>query len=400
VDRKALEQRNIAMAHAFHQTGFRHQLRRQLVNSVAILPLPQQRTRKRERILLIRPDHLGDILLTTPAIHFLRAALPNAEIHVLVGGWSAAVIENNADIDLALTLPFPGFSRTLSDHVISPYWLAVQTAQRLRKVGYSMVIILRPDHWWGALVAYLAGIPRRIGYDLPETTPFLTTRTVLRHEHAVLQNARVIALALKRDLPPQAELQLQFNVQQPDRDWVAGFLGECGVPSGQDLIIIHPGSGAAAKLWNSADWAFVADTLAEQYNAMIILTGSDSELPLVQSVAAKMRQEAISLAGETHIGTLAAVYERALLVLGPDNGPIHLACAVHTPTVALFGPADPVEFMPWGDPDRHVVITSDIACRACRILDWRGDPPQYHPCVREIPARAVLEAARRVIQHR
>ena len=109
-----------------------------------------------------------------------------------------------------------------------------------------------------------------------------------------------------------------------------------------------------------------------------------------------MAAPTISLAGETTVAELAALYDGATLVLGPDSGPLHLAAAVGAPTVTLFGPADPVEFGPWGDPARHAVLTTDIACRPCRILDWPDDDPAYHPCVRDIPPHAVIEAALRV----
>ena len=82
-------------------------------------------------------------------------------------------------------------------------------------------------------------------------------------------------------------------------------------------------------------------------------------------------------------------------MLGPDSGPLHLAAAVGTPTVALFGPADPVEFGTWGSPEKHIMLWSSIGCRPCRVLDWGGDAPENHPCVREIPVGTVLDAARR-----
>jgi heptosyltransferase-2/heptosyltransferase-3 len=105
----------------------------------------------------------------------------------------------------------------------------------------------------------------------------------------------------------------------------------------------------------------------------------------------------VMLAGETRIGTLAAVLERAALALGPDSGPLHLAAAVGTPTVALFGPADPDEFRPWGPAQHHSVLVSDIGCRPCRILDWNGDGLENHPCVRDIRAERVVDAAHRVL---
>jgi len=104
------------------------------------------------------------------------------------------------------------------------------------------------------------------------------------------------------------------------------------------------------------------------------------------------------MVGETDIHQLAALFQQALVVLGPDSGPLHLASAVGTPTVTLFGPADPVEFGTWGSSARHVILASDIACRPCRVLDWGADNPEYHPCMREIEVGQVLESARRVVQ--
>jgi ADP-heptose:LPS heptosyltransferase len=108
-----------------------------------------------------------------------------------------------------------------------------------------------------------------------------------------------------------------------------------------------------------------------------------------------MKQPACVIAGETNISQLAALYARARVVLGPDSGPLHLAAAVNTPTVTLFGPADPVEFAPWGDPHKHIVLNSNIACLPCRIIDWADDDLAYHPCMRDITIGEVLEAARR-----
>jgi ADP-heptose:LPS heptosyltransferase len=109
-----------------------------------------------------------------------------------------------------------------------------------------------------------------------------------------------------------------------------------------------------------------------------------------------MKQPACVIAGETHIGQLAALYARARVVLGPDSGPLHLAAAVSTPTVTLYGPADPLEFGPWGPREKHIILASDIGCRPCRILDWADDNPDYHPCMRDITIGQVLDAARRV----
>jgi ADP-heptose:LPS heptosyltransferase len=104
------------------------------------------------------------------------------------------------------------------------------------------------------------------------------------------------------------------------------------------------------------------------------------------------------MVGDASIGQLAALYKRCAAVLGPDSGPLHLAAAVGTATVTLFGPADPVEFGPWGPAERHLVLTSTIGCRPCRVIDWGTDDPANHPCIRDITVDRVLEAARRLVQ--
>ncbi len=130
----------------------------------------------------------------------------------------------------------------------------------------------------------------------------------------------------------------------------------------------------------------------------IVFTGSDQELPMISSIVAQMRHTPTLLVGDANIGQLAALYARSLVVIGPDSGPLHLAAAVGTPTVTLFGPADPIEFGPWGPPERHLVLASNIGCRPCRVLDWGSDPASNHPCMRDISIGQVLECARRLIQ--
>ncbi|MEP6987828.1 MAG: lipopolysaccharide heptosyltransferase II [Chloroflexota bacterium] len=397
MDREALVIRNKTMTEAFHSTPLKHQARRTLLNLASHLPIPAARRTHSNRILLIRPDHLGDVLLTAPAIRALKNANPQLEIHALVGPWSADVIANFPEIDLVLTLAFPGFSRTAKINLRSPYQLAVSTAARLRRIGYGSAIIMRPDHWWGALVAQLAGIPTRIGYDLPDVAPYLTEAVTHAHEHAVIQNLRLF----KKWIPTTKteDLVNAFMVHENDQAYIKGYLGAWGIHKDKPIFCIHPGTGTAVKHWTEEGWAQVADILTEQLDAQVIFTGSASELPLVQRIAHSMKQTAIIMAGDTGVNQLAALFQRAKVVLGPDSGPLHLAAAVQTPTVTLFGPADPIEFGPWGSPQKHIVLTTDIGCRPCHVIDWSGDDLAYHPCVREITVGRVLEAARRVVQN-
>lgn len=394
VDRAQLVIRNRRWAAQLRRAGPKQRLRDQVLAVSARIPVKPTRSGG-EGLLIVRPDHLGDALLSTPAIQALKRSHPALSIHVLCGEWAAAVLAAYAEIDYVQTLPFPGFQRA-SSSALWPWRLAIETARRLRKIGYASAIIMRPDHWWGALVTQLAGIPQRIGYDRKNVAPFLTSAMEYKHGHAVEQNLRLISPWIG-DVNA-AHAKLEYPVQASAREYVSALIESWQVDVGKPIVCIHPGSGAASKLWRADKWAQVGNQIAAEFGALIVFTGTRSEAALIAEITAGMAAEAVRIAGETSVGQLAALYARARAVLGPDSGALHLAAAVAAPTVALFGPADPLEFAPWGDRRRHAVVTTEIGCRPCRILDWRNDNLAYHPCVRDITVQQVLKATRRVLK--
>ncbi len=393
MDREALARRNQRLAEERHQPSAKQRLRNGALRLIAKAPNAPQRA-KSNRLLIIRPDHLGDMLLTTPAIQAIKRGRPELSIHVLCGPWCAELLANYEEVDRALTLPFPGFGRG-GPRGGNAWNLALQSAWKLRRIGYDSAIIMRPDHWWGALVAKLAGISQRIGYDQPGVAPFLTDSRRLEHQHVVEQNLRLAEMLTGKksgDL-----IRLEYPLQDEDVDYIDQRLAAWKIAGDKPLICIHSGSGAASKLWTCEKWATVADAMAREYEAAIVLTGTSGEAGIVNDIAVRMKSGAGIIAGATSLGQLTALYRRSLAVLGPDSGAMHIAAAVGAPTVTLFGPADPIEFAPWGDRGRHAVVTSDIGCRPCRILEWRDDELENHPCVREITVEQVLGAARGVL---
>jgi len=356
------------------------------------------------RIVLIRPDHLGDLLFTTPALRLLREAFPQAHITCLVGPWAKAVVENNPHLNEIVLCPFPGFTRQKKRSIIEPYVILLQYARQLRQRNFDLAIVLRFDHWWGALLAYLAGIPSRVGYDVAEVRPFLTDIIpYLPDRHEVEQNLALVeqVAGLKSQVAGRrsqvAGWPLEFNLTAEDEGFAEGYLAERGVRDGGLLVGIHPGAGAPVKLWRNEAWAQVSDTLTRRYGAKVILTGSAEEVSLCRAIAEGMTARPIVTAGETSLGGLAAIMARCQLVLGVDSGPLHLAVAVGTPTVHLFGPVDSRTFGPWGDPARHIVVTSKMDCIPCNRLDYTPAELDRHPCVRNITVEQVLEAVERLM---
>lgn len=342
-------------------------------------------------LLLIRPDHLGDVLFLTPALHGLRRALPEARITLLVGPWCREVVRHNPDLDAVITCPFPGFERQPKTNLLAPYRLLLLQARELACRDYDAAVVLRFDHWWGAWLAAAAGIPRRIGYDRPETRPFLThALPYVPGHHEVRQNAKLLAtLAGGLADPPGS---LRYRITPDDRAWAIAWLASAGITQDHRLVAIHPGAGAVVKQWPAAAWATVANALAE-LGARIVLTGGSGELALTAAISDQLASPPLDAAGKTTLGQLAALYERCAVVLGSDSGPLHLAVAVGVRTVHLYGPVPAAEFGPWGNPADHVVLTTPWACAPCHRLDWPADALAKHACIAAIQPEDVLQVA-------
>ncbi len=361
------------------------------------------------RVVLLRPDHLGDMLLLTPALARLRAALPDVDVTLYADPASCPVAFNGPEGIHVEAHAFPGITRGPKPHPLRPYVDLWFMAQHLRAGRYDAALILRPDHWWGGGTAGVARIPLVLGFDHPDTRPALTqSLPYVRRMHAGRANLLLIEALIARATgqPPRplpsddAALMrvhpLIFRVPQAARERANSLLNGWGLDT--PLIAINPGAGAAVKRWLPERWANVADVLAMRYGAAIALTGSASEAALTARIAAAMTNPALDLAGKTDFPTLGAVYERAALVLGPDCGSLHLAVAVGTPTVHLYGPADVSQYGPWGDPARHVALTADrrdIPCLGCG--DLSPSRPPAPPCLTILESADVLAVADRLL---
>jgi ADP-heptose:LPS heptosyltransferase len=362
------------------------------------------------RILLIRPDHLGDLLLTTPVLHALKTQAPGTQITMMAGPWSSEIVARHPDIDEVITFPFPGFQRA-PQKLWTAYVLLFSAAQQLRRGNYDLVINLRPDFWWGAALAYLARIPRRVGYAISPGTPFLThTLPYPPHEHWTvsalrLASAGLVTLgctALEEPYTPE-RYPLQFIPTAEEHRWAVERLGKEGINARTPVVVIHAGAGAAVKLWRTQAWSDCANTLGTFLTGpvpvRIILTGSKSERSMMEEIARGIASPVL-LVSDATVGQLAALLARAQLVLGVDSGPLHLAVAQGTPSVRIYGPTDARMYGPWGPAEQHLVVASTQRCPGCPVIpcgrvDFRSEELAAHPCVRLVSEQEVLAAASR-----
>jgi len=323
------------------------------------------------RIVVVRPDHLGDLLFATPALERLRMAFPEAHITGMVGPWGRAMWQGNPNLDALVVVPFPGMVPKQGGGALAPYRLLNSTASRLSAGQYDLGIVLRFDHWWGAAMLAAAGIPRRWGFHTPGMKAWLTKAVPYQAgKHEVEQNLSLVEAAIAGQTPVAGRWSPVVSHLEVDR---ARGLPALRPPQGELVTdemlglwlaaprraVIHAGTTAANKLWTVGGWAEVACNLLAEGLAVAI-TGSPDERRLAAAItnaigaALPADSVLVNIAGLTaNLSQLVWVLEQAEVVLGVDNGPLHIADALSKPSLHLYGPSDETIWGPWGDPAKH-----------------------------------------------
>jgi ADP-heptose:LPS heptosyltransferase len=349
--------------------------------------------RRRPRILVIRPDHLGDVLLTLPALSALRRALPDAHITFLGPQGSVAAADLCPDIDETISVPFPPLDQPIDE----TNWPddAMREGARFRG-QFDIAVLPRPDDPWSGHLVAAARVPIRVGYDAPRTRAFVTDRLPLPGCCHVVSLATYVMAAAARLCgvsgidDPALTVPARIAPSLAHEREVDGVLNNAvaGV-----RVVLHPGSGWAVKNWPAQDWGAVAHAVHDRFGITPLITGGSGERDLVAEVVAASGGHGHGLAGELTLGGLAALYRRAGVVAGIDSGPLHLAAMLGTPVVALFGPADPAQFSPWTRTELQRVVRMHLPCSPCgNLLDPPCGARREAPCMTSISATTVVSA--------
>ena len=354
------------------------------------------------RVLIARPDHLGDVLLTLPAATALRAVLPGASLAFLVSPSTADVARRCPDVDESLTVPFPPLGTAFP----TQGWdeVAHACAHPLRD-RFDIAVLARPDDPWSGTIVSLAEIPIRVGYAVPGMERFLTHTGPLHEEyHAAIQTLRVMQEAARRlgltatgqravRAAVLSRAPVQFVPTEDENVLVEHILAE--VPSaGPKPIVFQPGSGWPLKNWAAQRWGQLGIEIRRRYGLTPLVPGGPGEDLLVSAIVDASAASCHGLAGRLSVGALAALYRRSSLVIGIDSGPLHLAAMVGTPVVGLYGPLPVEQWKPWSSPETYRIVRVSLTCSPCDcIFDPPCGIPLYPPCMDGITVDAVLAAA-------
>ncbi len=329
------------------------------------------------RILVVKLDHIGDVLLATPAFSNLGQAYPDAELHVLCGKWSRIILENHPDVDKVIEYNSPAFCRSEVPTSLSQ---TRQLLKQLRHQNYDLLIELRGD-WRIIWFSFLKVSPRRLcRASLQITNKLGFQKFSSRHESS--RNLDV----LKQVGIPTPILNTTFSISEENEEWTSKFLGEQDIKCELPIITIHPGSPISIKRWQPERFAELADWLIVQKQAQILFVGVPDEIQIVTQIQDLMKNNSTNIVGKTTIPQLASILKNSRMFIGNDSGPMHLAAAVGTPTVGLYGPGDPTRFGPVGE--KCDVIQKKYDCPPCK-----GDSCKFgeEGCMAKIQVKDVIE---------
>ena len=346
-----------------------------------------------KRILCVRLDNLGDVLMTTPALHALRRSAAKRHITLLASRNGVALAPFLDDVDEVIGYDAPWVAHPLSGARTLVDDQRMQN--RLRRGGFDAAVIFTvysQSPLPAAMLCYLAGIPRRLAHC--RENPYALLTDWLREPEPQQRTRHEVERQL--DLVRQvgahaADTRMRFSVDEADRRTLDAQLLTRGLDRKAGWIVLHPGATAASRRYPPERFGEVATRLVRETGAPVVVTGSSGERPLVEAVisaaAPGVRARLHDLSGALTLGELAALIERAGVLVSNNSGPVHLASALGTPVVDLYALTNP-QHTPWQTPNR--VLFRDVECRWC----YRSVCPQrHHACLLGVAPGEVVQAA-------
>jgi lipopolysaccharide heptosyltransferase I len=352
------------------------------------------------KILIVKLSAIGDVIHTLPALTALRRHYPDARIDWLVEDAAADLVQGHAALSRVLVWRRRDFVKLLkAGKLSSAASLFRGLLQQLRDTPYDLILdfqaLLKSSVW-----IFLARGRRKVGFGegmehSEKSHLFLNERipAVSMEIHALDRGLRLLqALGI-----PDREVLYDLPIGTKDEEAAEELLAAGGMRPDQPFVAINPMAKWPTKLWTAERFEELAVCLLEK-GFQVLFTGSREDQPLIDEMAAALGSSVIRLDGRTSLKVLAAVYRSASVVVSTDTGPMHLAAAVGTPVVALFGPTAPWRTGPYGQG--HVVLRAGVSCSPCFSRSCKTAEFEPMACMTRITVEQVVEAVVRVVARR
>ncbi|MGB5219277.1 MAG: putative lipopolysaccharide heptosyltransferase III [Smithella sp.] len=311
------------------------------------------------RILVIKLRYLGDVLLTTPVFDALRSRFPDAFIAAAVNKGTEDMLTRHPAIDRIFTVE-------RGSNFLSDLQKQFRLIKEIRNDKFDMVL----DLTWNeraAVLAYMSGAKRRLSYKM-ERKKGLNLSLLFTDLIEIEKNLHIVKkhLEMTKALEcflPSAKPTIYWSPQ--DQSTCEAILKNNGVSDNLPYVVLHPSSNALYKVWTAEGYAAICDYLLKKWAILtILICGNDAEeLRLNRAICALAKSRPLNLGGQLSLKQTAVLLSKSVLFIGIDSGPMHIATAVNTAVVAIFGPSRSWRWGPWGEG--HEIIQKDWPCVPC-----------------------------------
>ena len=344
----------------------------------------------KKKILVIRTDRIGDVVVSTPVFETLKSAYPDAWIAVMVRPYTSDLLKNNPFVDEIIEY------KPESTH--KGYGGLLSMVKKLKTGNFDTVITLFSNFRLG-LITYMAGIPTRIAPATKIAQLFYNHRVSQRRskstQHEADYNLDLLKVLGITEMKRNVALWVDSTAEEEARNYLEKNTLLTAWKENK-LIGIHPGNGGSARNWQPERYARLADRLISKFNYSVLLTGSLGEKELLSTVQEKMTEKAIIFTSNS-IMELAAMLKNFSAFISSSTGPMHMAAAVKTPTVSLFCPIIaclPVRWGPIGNKQR-VLLPEAPECSQCV-----GNSCKYFDCMEMISIDTAVKAVNKLVEIR
>jgi lipopolysaccharide heptosyltransferase II len=335
------------------------------------------------RILVVRTDRIGDVLLTTPVLKSLRDNYPSSYIAMMVSSYTRECVDGNPYLDRVIIFDkekYNGFFSTL------------KFSQFLKRENFDVVLIFYPTARIHFLM-FLARIRERIGYDW--RVPFLLTKAIHHTKQEGSRHEFEYNFDLLKPLGIEEVVrEVYMPIKETSEQFVEALLEEVGLSSRDRIVALNPSASCVSRLWPSEKFAQVADRLAA-HHVKVVLVGDRFHQDIIRDVLSRTVSSVIDLSGRFGLSELASFFKRCALLISNDSGPVHIAVGVGTPVISIFGRNQPgLGPKRWGPLGlRDVALFHKTDCAPCLAHACCN----HFKCLEAITVEEVLEAAVRLL---
>jgi len=340
-------------------------------------------------ILIVKLSAIGDVVHTLPALATLRELYPEADITWVVEESSSDIIKNHPYLNRVIISRRKQWVADLKKlHNAGKTIAEIRSfIAAIREIKYDLVIDFH-GLFKSSMIVLLSGGKRKLGYDsMQELSGLFLNEKIFEdmQKHAVDRYLDFVRyLGANIDNP-----EFYIPIEEENRTRVETLLKANGIDINESFVAVNPVAFWDTKLWEDDKFARLCDRITEELEYKVVFTGSKGH-GSIECIRSMMTVPSINLEGQTTLRDLAYLYSLSGLLITTDSGPMHIAAAMNTPTVALFGPTDPSRTGPYGKG--HIVVRKEMPCSPCFLK--KCDTKR---CMKEIGVDEVFEAVKEVI---